>query len=661
MRKLYWRIAAINIKKNGKLYFPYILTCILTVMMFYIMCSLQTNPGLSKLPGSDALKAIMVLACIIIAIFAGIFLFYTNSFLIKGRKKEFGLYNILGMGKRHIARVFSIETLYVGISSIVVGLGTGFLFDKLAILLLCKLLKFNIPFGFYISKIGIILSVIVFAAIFFLILLWNLKQVHFSKPIELLYGGNHGEKEPKTKWVLALFGFITLGTGYTIAIITEKPLSALGLFFIAVLLVIIGTYCLFIAGSIVFLKALRKNKNYYYKTNHFISVSGMMYRMKQNAAGLASICILSTMVLVMLSTTISLYFGMEDALRKQYPRDIEINAGTIGEQDAAAMGDALDSLIEQSCIKTKNLVKYRYANQTLLRDGDAFYPVNNHDVSGEETATIFITVDEYNRIQGKSDRLNNNEVIIYTPNNEYSFSDACFSELKYTIKTKIDSLNVEEYYSLQFMDVMYFIVPIEQDIYDIVYQDKNIVEWNTMRYYYGIDVDDTEEKQIELANKISEYMNNYQTKESPDAFWYTSSVAQNKNDFLAIYGGLFFMGIFLGVLFIMATVLIMYYKQITEGYDDRKRFDIMQKVGMCKSDVRKSIRSQVLIVFFMPLVAAGIHIAFAFKMITRLLLVLNLTNTTLFALCMLGTFVLFALLYTLVYLMTAKVYYKIVE
>lgn len=656
----YFKLAATNLKKNSKIYLPYLLTCSGTIMMFYIMLFITFNKGVMEF--SESLSFLLMLGCYVIGIFSAIILFYTNSFLIKQRKKELGLFNILGMGKMHIGFVMAIENLYVAIITLVSGLASGILFSKLMLMLLMKLLSFEVTFGFEISPFAIGVTCLLFCGIFFLTMLFNLGQVHLSKPVELLRGGNTGEKEPKTKWLLAITGFITLGLGYYIAIVTKSPLDAIGLFFIAVLLVIVGTYCLFTAGSIAMLKALRKNKKYYYKTKHFTSVSGMIYRMKQNAAGLASICILSTMVLVMLSTTISMYFGMEDALRVQFPRNVEINAYNISAEDSKMLGDIIDKDISESGTDIYNSIRYRFKNYTLVKDGSRFNFYNDSSYSGSGNPVVFfIPLDEYNRLQGSSEKLAENELLLYSPNAKYTDSKLLFNNTEYSVKSVLDTLNVETYFSIRFSDTFYFIVPSEKDIIDIYHEMKGGTDdFTGMSYYYGFDVSGDPTAMTDIANKLNNSIGNLEYGDN-ETFLHISCVEYGRQSFLSVYGGLFFLGIFLGTLFIMATVMIMYYKQVSEGYDDKGRFEIMQKVGMSRSEVKKSIGSQVLTVFFLPLVTAGIHIAFAFNIIRKLLAVLNLTNVALFGLCTALTILVFAILYAVVYALTARVYYKIVE
>lgn len=655
----YARLAVVNISKSSKIYLPYILSCIFTVAMFYIMLYISLNQGISQMSGAAYITTIMILGSIVIGIFSVIILLYTNSFLMKRRKKEIGLYNILGMGKNHIARVMTYEIIYVALISLVVGLFAGILFSKLMLMLLLKLLAFRIPFGFEVSPIAVSVTVALFGGIFLITLLYNLGRIHLSKPIELLYGGAVGEKEPKTKWLLAVAGILALGSGYGIALTIENPLSALRLFFFAVFLVIIGTYCLFTAGSIALLKALRRNRNYYYQTRHFTSVSGMLYRMKQNAVGLANICILSTMVLVMLSTTVSLYLGMEEALRNRFPRDFEITAPQAGSEERRAIYFAVGAVLQENGAAPKNVTEYRYKSCSMTRSDAGFSYSAAYIGSNEKDSDVyFIPLEEYNRLQGTSETLQKDELMIYSPKSSYNEDTASFGTLQYKVKSAVNALSIEKHFAFEVYDTYFFILPDETSIKDIfsTVSDKTGT-WHGLSYYYGFDTSSDEKSQIALAEKLRSTLSDGGSNSNVNV----ASAEENKHMFLYLYGGLFFLGIFLGTLFIMANVIIMYYKQISEGYDDRKRFDIMQKVGLSRDEVKMTIRSQVLTVFFLPLAAAGIHIAAAFKMITKLLFLLNLSNMQLFAWCTLGTFIVFAVIYAGVYALTARTYYKIVS
>ena len=597
----YPKLAASNIKKNGKFYFPYILTCIGTVLMFYVMCFISYNPQIKKMPGGTSLLSMMAFGSVIIAIFSVIFLFYTNSFLMKRRKKELGLFNILGMEKRHIGKVLFLETLYIAVISLIGGLVCGILFSKLIILMLMKMLSFSSSIPFEISKRGVVTTIILFCGIFLLTLIVNQARIHLANPIELLRGGSVGEREPKTKWILALVGFLTLGSGYFIAITTKSPIDAITLFFVAVLLVIIGTYCLFTAGSIVLLKALRKNKNYYYKTKHFTSVSGMIYRMKQNAVGLANICILSTMVLVMISTTVCLYLGVEDALEYRFPADISIQKSY--ELNENFQGDYIKKealrRIKEEGRSVKNIKEENYLSFSAGRKDDSFiFEKNNNSIaSSKQHVLVFISANEYKSLTGKEADLNKNEVLIFSDPVKLGDSFELF-EKTYTVKEELTEPPMESDYKA-FLVNTHFIVVADNNVLDDIYQGQKEVygeRASKMDYQLDLDMDGTDGEKIACYKKV---------KELGD---YTSSRQATRKEFYSLYGGFLFLGIFLGILFLMATVLIIYYKQISEGYDDKERFEIMQKVGMSKEEVKRSIGSQVLTVFFLPIVAAGIHV-----------------------------------------------------
>lgn len=650
----YPKLAASNIKKNRKFYVPYILTCIGTVFMFYIMCFILFNPGIKKMPGGATLFTILSLGLAVIGIFSIIFLFYTNSFLIKRRKKELGLFNILGMEKRHIGKMLCFETLYIGCIGLIGGLISGIICSKLVMLLLLRVLNFSTSIDFYVSKQGILITLVVFSVIFVLILLSNLTRIHLTNPIELLKGGNTGEKEPKTKWILAVIGCLALGAGYFIAITTKSPIDALTLFFVAVLLVIVGTYCLFTAGSIVLLKALRNNKTYYYKTNHFTSVSGMIYRMKQNAAGLSNICILSTMVLVMISTTICLYIGVEDELKYRYSSDISIEKSyEFGEtKEIDSIENTAVARMKKEKMEVVSKDKLKYLEILTEKKGDAFIFDKNPNkmVSSNKNMFVLMSAEDYNEWTGKEETLRKQEVLIFSDPEKLGDSFELFGT-KYSVKRELSELPIESDYQL-FLIKMHFVVVSDDEVIGEIYQKQKEFYGKdalSMKYRLNINLKGTDKE------KISCY------KQLKDLGDYVACRQAVSKEFYSVCGGFLFLGIFLGTLFLMATVLIIYYKQISEGYEDKERFEIMQKVGMSKEEVKHSIRSQVLTVFFLPLVAAGIHVCAAFPMITRLLILFNLTNTKLFVVCTIGTVLVFAIIYSMVYFITAKVYYKIVN
>ncbi len=649
----YQKLAINNIKKNSRTYIPYILTCIGTIMMFYNMVFLAVAKDIGSVSDSASIRTILFLGSIVIGIFSLIFLFYTNSFLIKRRKKEFGLFNVLGMEKKHIAKIIFNETIITAAISIVIGLAAGILISKLMILLLLKLIFFEATLGFEVPIIAVVATIALFVGIFIINLIFNIRQVHISNPIELLKGGNTGEKEPKTKALMAIVGTLCLAAGYYIAVVTKTPLAALNLFFVAVMLVIIGTYCLFTAGSIVILKKLKKNKKYYYKPQNFISVSGMIYRMKQNAAGLANICILSTCVIVMVSSTVSLYIGAEDAMRTRFPRNIMVNIENVSDEQAETLDKLIEKKTSELNVELKNPVRYRVMNLVALQDGSQFSS-QNIDFSADSYAVLtFMTVDEYNKVEQKNVSLNNNEALVYSVKGNIIGNTLDIDGYELIIKERITTLSSAEILSDSLTNDFTIIVE-NKDIIDKAFQ-KHAVGNEELSYVYGFDTNAVEQTQIDLVSSLNKEFGEL------GLTGYVSGAEEFRDSFYTVYGGLFFLGIFLGLLFIMATVLIIYYKQIAEGYDDKERFEIMQKVGMSREEVRHAIKNQVLMVFFLPLVVAVVHIAFAFNVITRLLTIFSLTNVPLFALCTITTIIVFAIIYTFVYIMTARIYYRIVS
>ena len=654
-KTFYPKLAFNNIKKNSKSYIPYILTCIGTIAMFYNISYLVVVKDLGHISDSTSLRNMLFLGAIIVAIFSFIFLLYTNSFLIKQRKKEFGLFNVLGMEKRHIAKIMFYETLFIGIASLVLGILAGILLSKLLALLLFKLIKFHVIFGFEIPLVAVVATLILFSLIFIFNLIFNIFQVYISKPIELLQGGNVGEREPKTKWFSAITGLISLGIGYYLALTVGSPIAAISKFFVAVLFVILGTHLLFKAGSIALLKSLRNNKNYYYQTNHFISVSGMIYRMKQNAVGLANICILSTAVIITLSTTVSLYVGIDDVIRGIFPRSIEINTD-YSDEIAIQLDDIVTENTLKANISLDNVLKFRSITLVTKQKDSSFKAMDGDSFSTKDLSLlILITQDDYNKLETRNILLEKEEVLVYTAKGKLLGDKINLNGHEFKIKEKLNSI-VLDINSVPYLSDTHYIIVDGLDTLKQVY--NNLLENNEMPkldYYYGFDVKADSNTEIDLINDIRNSINNSGINANVDG------VEVQKAGFYSLYGGLLFLGIFIGILFIMATVLIIYYKQIAEGYDDKHRFEIMQKVGMSHKEVKGSIRSQVLTVFFLPLVAAVIHVVVAFKVVTQLLFIFNLTNISLYVLCTGLTIVIFALFYMIIYALTARTYYKIVK
>lgn len=650
--RIYSRLAVSNIKNNRKTYIPFILTAILTVMMYYILDALASNDSI------DSMNVIAVLrmACGVMVLFSVIFLFYTNSFLMKRRKKEIAVYNILGMGKGHIGKMLTLETLIVGGVSILGGIAGGMVFGKLMHLLLMRIIHYDVGMEFHITIQPIFDTVILFLFIFALTWFYNLFQIRLANPIELLRGSNVGEKEPKTKVILTLIGIVTMGAGYYLAVSTANPIEALTKFFVAVILVIIGTYSLFLAGSIAFLKFLRKNKKFYYKSNHFVSVSGMLYRMKQNAVGLANICILSTIVMVMISSTVSLYAGMDDVLKFQFPHDYQLTLYDSEEENVAKAQNIIDEEIARGGLEKTQEASYYYGATvvTKLKDGsfisDGAYGSGGSSLysSGELLELYMIPVEEYERLENVAAQLKENVVIVYTTDENYGKSTIQINEKEFQVKKELEDFVLEEKNKSRIVPGIYLIVANRE-------LAAEMDSMQSLKYSIDFDITGNNDEKADVEAKIAKRIN----EEIPNVSF--DSKQEGRETFFSFYGCLFFIGMYLGFMFLVATVLIIYYKQISEGMDDRERYVIMQKVGMEKKEIRRAVRSQILMVFFLPLAVAIVHIIVAFNVVTKLLAGLGLVNTGLFALCNVVTVLVFAAFYVIVFSITAREYYKIVN
>ena len=678
MNVIYIRMAWLGIQKNRRFYLPYLLTCIGMVMMYYIVSFLSTSTTLLQVAGGDVMQTMLEFGQFIIGLFSLFFLFYTNSFLIRRRKKEFGLYNILGMGKRNLVFILFWENSMIALISMVVGLLAGIAFSKFAELGMINILKATVSFSITLDLKAIWQTIKIFAIIFCLLLFYSLYQIHLSNPIELLHSENVGEKPPKANWFLALFGFILLCIAYYLAITIERPVEALLWFFVAVALVMIATYLLFIAGSVTICRILQKNKKYYYKTNHFISISSMVYRMKRNGAGLASICVLCTMVLVILSSTFCLYIGAEDSLHTRYPRDINVDIyldhmDQLESPEIEPVRQFMETFVTNYGETMEHTLDYRaitfsayFENGNIELDSSSSYAYQMSAISNI-WEVFFVSLEDYNHLTKEKEILNSDEALIYTTKLEYQGESFTILNNNIKIKKKLSDFAESGRGAMEILPSIYIIMPR-----DAIYErlkpleklksdtDRNLLEFH---WIYGFDLDASNEKQIQMQTYLEEGL-----KQLPQAgqngifssFW-CEGLAKERSGFYGLYGGLFFLGILLGIVFLFAAVLIMYYKQVSEGYEDQSRFEIMQKIGMTKKDIKKSVNSQVLTVFFLPLFASGMHLFFAFSMIYRLLVLFSLTNKTLLIFVTICCFLIFALFYIFVYRITSRAYYIIVS
>ena len=668
----YFKLAATGISKNRKMYFPYLLTCVCMVMMYYIVSFLCRSSTLREMHGGDTVQQMLSLGVNVIAVFSLIFLYYTNSFLIRRRQKEFGLYHILGMGKRNLVKIMICENLLTAAVSIAGGLVLGILFSKLGELVITRLLGENINFDMEIDPRAIVTTVLLFVVIFALIMVRMLVFLWRSRPVEMLRSDKVGEKPPKGNWFFALAGIVLLGAAYYLAVTIEDPITALMWFFIAVIMVIAATYLLFIAGSVTFGRLLQKNKRYYYRTNHFVSLSSMIYRMKRNGAGLASICILSTMVLVMVSGVMCLWIGMEDMLHVRYPREITAEIYTEDEKEAAYVKAIMDQGVEEHGAGKENIIEYTMLQTSGVQRKDQilFDFTSMNEFSIEDTSSLreshVITIDDYNRLKGTNETLEKDEVMISMPKNEepYSFDTITIGDgSAWTVKSTIDKFNLYGTDTASIVPSLYIFVP-DKDALKEIYEAQAKYYQNAsseIEQYYGFDLDCPSEEQIAILEEIFDRF--AQAQIGDEGFSQRISLEGREMErayFLGMYGGLFFLGIILGLVFIAGMVIIIYYKQISEGYEDQERFDILMKIGMTRKEVRKSVNSQVLTVFFLPLIVAGLHTGFAFPIIRRILNLMGFVNTTLLIWVTVACYLVFALFYIIIYLLTSKSYLTIV-
>lgn len=667
--RLYARLAAGGIRRNGKLYIPYILTCSLMVMIFYIVNFLSKNPLLDGMRGGEIMKEMMTIGIVIMVVFSAIFLFYTNSFLIKSRKREFGLYNILGMGKRSLARIMTWETVMVYLMSMVLGLGAGILFSKLAELIAVKIIMGEAQYQFSVSGISVIACLIVFAVIFFLIHLNVLRQVFMAKPIELLHSENAGEKPPRANWFPAVLGALMLTAAYYMAVTIEEPMTAMFGFMAAVILVIAATYLLFMAGSVVICRVLQRNKKYYYRTNHFVSVSQMSFRMRKNGAGLASICILSTMVLVTLSTTICLYMGEGEILEQRYPRDIVTSVYGLPESETASYRESVEEIAEKHGVSPENVLAYSYADLSGAIIGNRFDMKNTdmNEVSLDPRSVYVVPIADYNALYGTDISLSDGEAAVYFKGKGFDYDEIQLDDWgSYRITQRLDRFTITGMDSVTVTDTIYLFVKNYSDLDSLNSFQNSISEVyggrisNKVFYYYCFDLDCDDSVKLEINKALTD---EFRAEDHPLAYEWLSTECRafEYEEFFGLYGGLFFLGVIFGGVFILAAVLIMYYKQISEGFDDRARFEILRKVGMNDRDIRRAVDSQVLTVFFAPLIAAGIHMIFAFPMLTKLLGLFAMRDTGFLALVTLVCYAVFAVLYVVVYAVTSRSYYRIVS
>ena len=660
MNLFYSKFALNNLVKNKRFILPYILSTIFTIASFYILTSLSLGKNLDKLPqGISATKQVLGFGVIVIAIFSAIFLFYTYSFLIKRRVREFGLYSVLGMTKKQIARILILETIFIAVITLVFGLAFGLLFDKLMLLVLLKLFTAGVSFGFVITPIAVFLTILLFGGIFFLLLIYTVIKISRLKIVALLKEENNGEREPKARFILAILGLGLTGYGYYLAQTIQNPIKAITMFFIAVLAVIFGTYLIFMAVSITVLKLMKNNKTFYYKPKNFISVSGLLYRMKRNAVGLANICILSTMVLVTMGTTSALYAGSEEAYNTRFPRDIIVNGYRSTEGKLAEIEKNVKKATQDAGVEVKDLVSYNMLNVVGRLNGTEINYESEFTGSFDKIKSIVVLeLKDYNKVSKEQKTLNDGETLLFIDKKgKYEANEIAVQGVNLKIKEKLtDFPGALGTAAANIMDTYYVVVKDNADVKKIesaLKKKLNISDGEGEIFnYVGFNISDKskEAKVIENFKQLEKEGNiNIEGK------------AENETNFKGFYASFLFIGVFISMIFVVSQVVIMYYKQISEGYEDKGKFGIMRKVGLTDKQIKQSIRSQVLMIFFAPLAIATLHTIVAYPFIEKILKLFLATDNNVFLIALAVTIAVFGVFYLIVYLITSRIYYRIIK
>ena len=676
---LYPKLAWDGIRKNKRFYLSYILTCIGMVMMFYIIHYLAAMPTLKEMPGGDSMTMVLGFGFWVIALFAVIFLFYTNSFLMRRRQKEFGLYNMLGMGKNHLSILLLWENGILFSISMVGGLLSGILLSKLAELFMIMLMGGEATYTLRIDPKAFRDTWTIFIPVFAMIFVKGLIQIRRSSAVNLVKSDTVGEKPPRANYVLGIAGILILAGAYYIALSIKSPLIAMAWFFLAVCMVIVATYLLFISGSVMLCRLLQKNKRYYYKPNHFVSVSSMVYRMKRNGAGLASICILCTMVLVIMMGAGSLYVGQEESLNTRYPHEFAASVDFLTEGETKRYSEEkadyfyaqVDEVLNSYDVTPENAEQVLSTTATgMLKDGALILDPSTVDAANTETMEYvtqiyLIPLSAYNQCMGTDKTLNSGEVFLHCVRRTYDAPVITLSDgTVLTVKEHLTDMMGSGEAAMQIIPSMFIVTDDIEAVMESFNKELGSMSGEykcRLEVSYSFDADLSEEQQMELGEAIRERVR--ELDYTGDGGFYSYNVeckAEERADFYGLFGGIFFLGIFLSILFLAATVLIIYYKQVTEGYEDEARFEIMRKVGMTAKDIRKSINSQMLTVFFLPLVTAAVHTAFAFPIVQKLLAIFNLRNTALSLMVTGVAIVIFGIFYGVIYKITSNAYYSIV-
>lgn len=662
MFRLTNKLAVSNLIKNRKLYYPFALAVLLAVTISYLFYSLTFNPKMVEMRGGSSIQFTLQLGLIVVTLASAIIVLYANSFVMKNRSKELGIYGMLGLEKRHLIGMTFKELLIFGLVTVTAGIGIGALFDNLIFALLLKLSKMKVELVATFQWPVVLSILLVFGLIFLVIVFLNAIRIIRMDALQLSREKAKGEKKGRFLVFQTILGLLSLGSGYYLAQSVTNALLAISTFFLAVILVILGTYLLFNAGITVFLKMLKKNKKYYYKPNNLISVSNLIFRMKKNAVGLATIAILSTMVLVTMSAATSIYNGSENIKKLLYPHDMSISGQNVEVED-------LDQLLTQYAkeknltISTKDVLSY--ASFGLSSQDGTKLTTFAKGQNSVMPKTVFLVFDQkdYEKMTGQKLNLTNNEVGLFAKNDGLKGQKAfSLNNQNYTIKQEIqqDFLrdHVANQYVLLISDYNYLVVSNLQDFLD-KYQDSAIYT----QLYGGMDVTASKEEQLKLSDDFDAYVNNFSHNlKNEDGMVYGANIASESTvEMNALFGGVLFIGIFLSIIFMVGTVLVIYYKQISEGYEDRERFVILQKVGLDQKQIKQTINKQVLTVFFLPLAFAFLHLAFAYHMLSLILKVVGVVDSAMMLSVTLSICGIFALIYVLIFMITSRSYRKIVQ
>lgn len=669
MKNLWFKLAVSGMKGNKKTYLPYILASVGVIAMYYIIAYLAGSTFIASFNGGTQIQIYLGMGVNILEIFSIIFLFYTHSFLIRRRKQEFGLYNILGLSRRDIGIVMFVETILISLLTITAGIAAGILLSKIAELALMALIEAEQNYAINISLSAIIDTIVLFLSINAIVYCKTLFDIHHTKTVNLLHTDNYGEKAPKANWLFAIVGLVLLVVAYYLALQIKDPIIAVTVFFFAVALVIVATYLLFTAGSVTLCRLLQRNKKYYYKTNHFISVSSMAFRMKRNGAGLATICILSTMVLVTITFTTCMYAGIENGLRNRFPRNIMLDIYAPDTTSLATVQEAvqpeMENILSQYGNAQSNMLDYHVVGFSGIKEGNSlsFLPMNDMASLDKAYDIYILPVSDYNEMSDEPLTLTGNEAAVWTSNNTTISGNITIEEnVTLNVTQQVEDFSNGDISTSSFMPTIYLFVNEFDDVVNaltIAQQDMDYPIGITVHWFYGMDYTGDAE-QSSLCAALTDVISQNELIASNTVLYSSDCAADSRESFRALYGGAFYLGVILGTMFMVAAVMIIYYKQLTEGYEDKARFNIMQKVGMTAKEIRKSINSQILTVFFMPLIAAGIHLCFAFPLLEKILAMFNIVDHTLLVMVTGITFLVFALFYIVVYHLTSRTYYRIV-